>query len=86
MPSRIAAALLRARPVHSSSLTALFALVARVVAALVLLGVVVISVLAGAAPASAHGFSSVVYADVTSTKPTVVQAKLGLEYDLMLVS
>ncbi|WXF91483.1 HupE/UreJ family protein [Curtobacterium flaccumfaciens pv. flaccumfaciens] len=27
-----------------------------------------------------------VYADVTSTKPTVVQAKLGLEYDLMLVS
>ncbi|MBF4594906.1 HupE/UreJ family protein, partial [Curtobacterium flaccumfaciens] len=83
MPSGTTAALLRARPARSFPL---FALVARVVAALVLLGVVVIGVLAGASPASAHGFSSVVHADVTSTKPTVVQAKLGLEYDLMLVS
>ncbi|MCS6574377.1 HupE/UreJ family protein [Curtobacterium flaccumfaciens pv. flaccumfaciens] len=83
MPSGTTAALLRARPVHSSSPTAL---AARVAGALVLLGVVVISVLGGAAPASAHGFSSVVYADVTSTKPTVVRAELGLEYDLMLVS
>ncbi|PZF26842.1 HupE/UreJ family protein [Curtobacterium sp. MCLR17_045] len=83
MPSGTTAALLRARPARSLPL---FALVARIVAALVLLGVVVIGVLGGAAPASAHGFSSVVYADVTSTKPTVVQAKLGLEYDLMLVS
>ncbi|MBT1598159.1 HupE/UreJ family protein [Curtobacterium flaccumfaciens] len=86
MPSGTTAALLRARPVHSSSPTALTALAARVAAALVLLGVVVISVLGGAAAASAHGFSSVVYADVTSTKPTVVRAELGLEYDLMLVS
>ncbi|PZE40784.1 HupE/UreJ family protein [Curtobacterium sp. MCSS17_006] len=83
MPSGTTAALLRARPARSSLL---FAFVARAVAALALLAVVVIGVLAGASPASAHGFSSVVYADVTSTEPTTVQAKLGLEYDLMLVS
>ncbi|MBT1677590.1 HupE/UreJ family protein [Curtobacterium aurantiacum] len=83
MPSGTTAALLRARPARSSLL---FAFVARAVAALALFAVVVIGVLAGASPASAHGFSSVVYADVTSTEPTTVQAKLGLEYDLMLVS
>jgi HupE/UreJ protein len=37
-------------------------------------------------PADAHGFSSVVYADISSSGPTSVRAKLGLEYDLMLVS
>ncbi len=49
-------------------------------------GVVAGSVLLGAAPASAHGFSSVVYAGVTAPSTTVVRAKLALEYDLMLVS
>lgn len=83
MPSGTTAALLRARPARS---WLVFAFVARAVAALALLALVVIGVLAGASPASAHGFSSVVYADVTSTEPTTVQAKLGLEYDLMLVS
>ncbi|MBT1680232.1 HupE/UreJ family protein [Curtobacterium aurantiacum] len=83
MPSGTTAALLRARPARSSLL---FAFAARAVAVLALFAVVVIGVLAGASPASAHGFSSVVYADVTSTEPTTVQAKLGLEYDLMLVS
>lgn len=39
-----------------------------------------------AAPASAHGFSSVVYADVSSGQAGQVQAALGLEYDLLVVS
>ncbi|MGO4258246.1 HupE/UreJ family protein [Marmoricola sp. RAF53] len=38
------------------------------------------------APASAHGFSSVVYADVTSDQPNHVRIRLGLEYDLLVVS
>lgn len=38
------------------------------------------------APAEAHGFSSVVYASVTSPRADHVQVKLGLEYDLLLVS
>ncbi|MFJ4076839.1 HupE/UreJ family protein [Curtobacterium sp. NPDC089991] len=84
MPSGTPVALLRARPARPSRPSAL---TARVVAVLLLLGVVVVvGVLAGASPASAHGFSSVVYAKVTSTEPTVVHAELGLEYDLMLVS
>lgn len=83
MPSGTSVALLRPRPVRPSRAAAL---IARVVAVLLLLGVVVVGVLAGASPASAHGFSSVVYAKVTSTEPTVVHAELGLEYDLMLVS
>jgi hypothetical protein len=36
--------------------------------------------------AEAHGFSSVVYADVTSPQPNHVQVQLGLEYDLLVVS
>ncbi|PZF56157.1 HupE/UreJ family protein [Curtobacterium sp. MCSS17_008] len=59
---------------------------ARVVAGAALLGSVVVAVGAAAAPASAHGFSSVVYADVTSDRPESVRADLGLEYDLVLVS
>jgi hypothetical protein len=38
------------------------------------------------APAEAHGFSSVVYADVTSVRENHVGVKLGLEYDLLVVS
>lgn len=38
-----------------------------------------------AAPAAAHGFTSVVYADVTSEGGTVV-SELKLEYDLLIVS
>ncbi|MBO9522116.1 MAG: HupE/UreJ family protein [Nocardioidaceae bacterium] len=37
-------------------------------------------------PAEAHGFSSVVYADVTSPEPDHVRVRLGLEYDLLVVS
>lgn len=85
MTSGTTAALLRARPARPARSSGPSALVARVVAALVLLGVVVVGLLA-AAPASAHGFSSVVHADVTSTEPESVRAELGLEYDLMLVS
>src|SRR5215471_10888784 len=36
--------------------------------------------------AEAHGFASVVYADVTSAREDHVGVKLGLEYDLLLVS
>lgn len=55
----------------------------RTVAALALLGA---AALAGAAPASAHGFTSVVFADVTSPEQGVVRTELGLEYDLLVVS
>ncbi|MFT4259868.1 HupE/UreJ family protein [Microbacterium sp.] len=41
--------------------------------------------LAIAAPAAAHGFTSVVYADVTS-EGSVVVSELKLEYDLLIVS
>jgi hypothetical protein len=40
----------------------------------------------GAAPASAHGFSSTVYADLTAPERGHVRASLGLEYDLLVVS
>src|SRR5215471_3600213 len=36
--------------------------------------------------AEAHGFTSVVYADVTSAREDHVGVRLGLEYDLLLVS
>jgi hydrogenase/urease accessory protein HupE len=41
---------------------------------------------AGAGPASAHGFTSVVFADVTAPDQGVVRTELGLEYDLLVVS
>lgn len=40
----------------------------------------------GAGPAVAHGFTSVVYANVTSAREHHVEVALGLEYDLLLVS
>lgn len=53
------------------------------------LAVVAAAQLVGAVGASAHGFSSVVYADVTAPEPTTaadVRTELGLEYDLLVVS
>src|SRR3954452_7906358 len=44
------------------------------------------ALLATATSASAHGFSSVVYADVTSPERGHVRTVLGLEYDLLVVS
>ena len=43
------------------------------------------ALLAAAEPASAHGFSSVVYGDITAEGHTV-RAELELEYDLLVVS
>lgn len=37
-------------------------------------------------PATAHGFTSTVYADATTSEPGVVRTELGLEYDLLVVS
>ena len=45
-----------------------------------------LAVLHSAAPALAHGFSSTVYADLTSPGTGQVRAELGLEYDLLVVS
>lgn len=42
--------------------------------------------LGGAAPALAHGFSSVVYVDASAPERGVVRTELGLEYDLLVVS
>ncbi len=39
-----------------------------------------------AAPAGAHGFTTVVYADITAPAADTVRVDLGLEYDLLLVS
>ncbi|MBT0767588.1 HupE/UreJ family protein [Kineosporia sp. J2-2] len=47
---------------------------------------VVAGVVLGAAPALAHGFTSVVYADVTSSGKDRLSTELGLEYDLLVVS
>jgi HupE / UreJ protein len=47
---------------------------------------VVVAVLLSALPALAHGFTSVVYVDLTSPGSGHVSAKLGLEYDLLVVS
>lgn len=47
---------------------------------------IVLAVLSTSAPAEAHGFSSVVYADATSASPGHVRVDLGMEYDLLLVS
>lgn len=60
--------------------------VARVARALALVGAVVAMIVLSATSANAHGFSSVVYATVTSTHPQTVRVSLQLEYDLMLVS
>jgi hydrogenase/urease accessory protein HupE len=47
---------------------------------------VAVAVLLSAAPALAHGFSSTVYADLTSPGTGHVRTELGLEYDLLVVS
>lgn len=49
-------------------------------------GALALLALAPAASANAHGFSSTVYADVTSPSDGVVRTELGLEYDLLVVS
>ena len=54
-------------------------------AAIALAGIAVGGALS-AAPAEAHGFSSVVYVDVTAPNAGHVQAQLDLEYDLLVVS
>ena len=38
------------------------------------------------APAAAHGFSTVVYADASEPEDGTVRAELELEYDLLVVS
>lgn len=48
--------------------------------------VLAVFIVFGGVPAAAHGFTSVVYADVTSARENHVGVKLGLEYDLLLVS
>jgi hypothetical protein len=51
------------------------------------LGIVVtFGLVLGAAPAFAHGFSSVVYAQVNSPEKEHLRTELGLEYDLLVVS
>ena len=53
---------------------------------LALLALVVLLQLVAGAPARAHGFSSTVFADLTSPERGTVRAELGLEYDLLVVS
>jgi hypothetical protein len=53
---------------------------------LVLAAAVAVAPLVTAGPAFAHGFSSVVYADVTAPARGHVRTVLGLEYDLLVVS
>jgi hypothetical protein len=60
--------------------------VRRRVHVLVAAGVAAVAILLSAAPALAHGFSSVVFADVTSPESGHVRTELGLEYDLLVVS
>ncbi|SFJ31446.1 HupE/UreJ family protein [Amycolatopsis sacchari] len=58
----------------------------RLIRALAIAGATAAVALLTAAPASAHGFTSTVYADVTSPESGHVHASLGLEYDLLVVS
>ncbi|MTD57947.1 HupE/UreJ family protein [Amycolatopsis pithecellobii] len=62
------------------------ALPRRCARAVVIIAGAALAVVLGATPAPAHGFSSTVYADVTSPGPGHVRATLGLEYDLLVVS
>lgn len=57
----------------------------RLAALITAIGAAGLFALGAAAPAAAHGFTSVVYADVTSDEGTVV-SDLKLEYDLLIVS
>ena len=58
----------------------------RLAAGLVLLTGGTVGLAGAAAPASAHGFTSVVYVDVTAPRPERVRTELALEYDLLVVS
>ena len=58
----------------------------RIAAVLLLFAAAAVAFVAGGTQALAHGFSSVVYTEVTAPHEDVVRAELGLEYDLMLVS
>jgi hydrogenase/urease accessory protein HupE len=62
------------RPVHAG------------IGAVAILFSVLSALLLGSSPALAHGFSSVVYVDVTSPESGHVRTELGLEYDLLVVS
>ncbi|GAA1544982.1 HupE/UreJ family protein [Kribbella lupini] len=55
-------------------------------AAFTVLLLAVLGLALGAPFAAAHGFSSVVYVDVTAPERGHVRAELGLEYDLLVVS
>ncbi|MFF4774727.1 HupE/UreJ family protein [Microtetraspora fusca] len=52
----------------------------------VVIAAVAVAVLLSAAPALAHGFTSTVYAGLTSTEAGHVRTELQLEYDLLVVS
>jgi hypothetical protein len=56
------------------------------VRSLALVAIAAGALLLPAASASAHGFSSVVYADITAPERGHVRTELGLEYDLLVVS
>jgi hypothetical protein len=58
----------------------------RIIRVLVVAAAAVVVVLGTAPAAEAHGFSSTVYADLTSPAREQVRAQLGLEYDLLVVS
>lgn len=51
-----------------------------------LLAAIALMVTVGGSPAAAHGFTSVVFADITSHGAGEVRTELGLEYDLLVVS
>ena len=58
----------------------------RIARLLVVAAAAAVVVLGTAPAAEAHGFSSTVYADLTSPAKEHVRAQLGLEYDLLVVS
>ncbi|TPW77735.1 HupE/UreJ family protein [Schumannella soli] len=73
-PVRPLARFRRIQPIAATALAAAAALLAIVAPAL------------ESAPAEAHGFTSVVYADVAGDRDGAVHATLQLEYDLLVVS
>lgn len=56
------------------------------VRAIVVVAAALVAVMLGAGPALAHGFTSTVYADVTSPRTGHVRAELGLEFDLLAIT
>jgi hypothetical protein len=62
------------RPVHRTVIVTVVGIIAGVIAFL------------NAGPALAHGFSSTVYASITAGDDGHIRTKLGLEYDLLVVS